>query len=324
MSERRQRDVCAVGNWAKGSFKWWIIVSEWLNSKGGTKWNLNVLCVMVPRWIQDAGRWYDFILTYSASATIIVPSSCPSGTCWASTVYKPHADTTWLLSCAPVNTPAAEFGTSSSCLDYSLVNLSGRIFWNQWRPKGPTCCTVVRRSYGNCTGSNVVLACQKKQEAFPTSLPFVTQVEALVLPRVHIPIFFVPLQWATSLPSLSIIFDAGINWKEAKEPTTWPCVTNPSKILRQSHFPWFWQLLPDAVPADAFLVSPFLEEALKTTSASCAILHQQQDFFVEVMESGIKMKVLEKKICVFELTRWNVSASNQIASQYWYSEYMHK
>ena len=35
------------------------------------------------------GRWYHFVLTYSASATIIVASSCPSGTRWASTVYKP-------------------------------------------------------------------------------------------------------------------------------------------------------------------------------------------------------------------------------------------
>ena len=114
---------------------------------------------MIPRWIQDAWHWYHFILM--PSATIIVLSSCPSGTSWASTVYKPHANTTWLLSCAPVNTPAAEFGTPSSCLDYSLVNLSGRIFWNQWRPKGPTCCAVARRSYGNCTGNNVVIASQK-------------------------------------------------------------------------------------------------------------------------------------------------------------------
>jgi hypothetical protein len=34
-----------------------------------------------------------------------------------------------------------------------------------------------------------------------------------------------------------------------------------------------------------------------------AILHQQQDFFIGVLESGIKMKALEKKVCACELTR---------------------
>ncbi len=65
-------------------------------------------------------RWYHFILTYSASATMIVPSSCLSGTHWASTIYKPLSVATRVLSCALV-CPPAEFGKPSSCLDSSFV-----------------------------------------------------------------------------------------------------------------------------------------------------------------------------------------------------------
>jgi hypothetical protein len=78
---------------------------------------------MLPNKIHRyTGRWYHFVLTYSASATIIVPFSCPSGTRWASTVYITFSVATRLLPCAPVYDPPAEYGTPSSCLDSSFVN----------------------------------------------------------------------------------------------------------------------------------------------------------------------------------------------------------
>jgi hypothetical protein len=64
------------------------------------------------------GRWYHFVTTYSALATLIVPFS---GASCASTIYKPLSAATRVLPCEPVSAPVG-LGAPSSCLESSVVD----------------------------------------------------------------------------------------------------------------------------------------------------------------------------------------------------------